>query len=253
MDPVKPGRPPPRPHACGGRPVFLVASRRPEAAQPESTASTEVDLLFVHTANRRRPEVALGLKRNQMVVFDGDSLTNRRSTGNPDTWPFLRLMNWDKPWPDMMAEMLFCWRPELNLSFFNAASGGSTCRSLAERFEQRVLARKPDWTIASVAGNDARVGVPPAEYRAIMTAYARRLTREAGGQVLFFGLSRRGPDYPGEKVSSMARRRGYYRILADIAARVKGVLWRRRPQSSSGSTSCTRSTATAAISTPWAT
>ena len=167
--------------------------------------------------------MALRFGRNQMIVCDGDSLTNRRSVGNPDTWPFLRLMNWDKPWPDTMAEMLFCWRPELNLKFFNAASGGSTCRDMAARFEQRVLARKPDWVIASVAGNDARLRVPPADYRSIMTAYARRLTEEAGARVLFFGLSRFGPDWPGGKAGTLARRRAYYRILAGIASRVKGV------------------------------
>jgi hypothetical protein len=167
--------------------------------------------------------MALRFERDQMIVFDGDSLTNRRSTGNPDTWPFLRLMNWDKPWPDMMAEMLFCWRPDLNLKFFNAASGGSTCRGMAERFEVSVLARKPQWTIASVAGNDVRVGVPVSEYREIMTTYARRLTGEVGGQVLFLGLSEQGPDCPESKVKSIEGRRALYAVLSDIAATVKGV------------------------------
>jgi lysophospholipase L1-like esterase len=158
-----------------------------------------------------------------MIVFDGDSLSNRRSAGNPDTWPFLRLMNWDKPWPDMLAEMLFCWCPELNLKFFNAASGGSTCRGMAERFEERVLSRQPDWTIASVAGNDVRVGIPADEYRDVMTTYARRLTEEVGGQVLYFGLSECGPDYPERKVQSMDGRKTMYAVLEEIAAGMDGV------------------------------
>jgi lysophospholipase L1-like esterase len=165
----------------------------------------------------------LELLPNQMIVSDGDSLSNRRSAGNPDTWPFLRLMNWDKPWPDIMAEMLFCWCPELKLKFFNAASGGSTCRGMAERFEERVLSRQPDWTIASVAGNDVRVGVPPDEYRDVMTTYARRLTEEVGGQVLYYGLSECGPDYPEHKVQSMDGRRAMYTILEEIAAGMDGV------------------------------
>ena len=165
----------------------------------------------------------LQFQPNQMIVFDGDSLSNRRSAGNPDTWPFLRLMNWDKPWPDIMAEMLFCWCPELNLKFFNAASGGSTCRGMAERFEERVLARKPDWTIASVAGNDVRVGIPADEYRDVMTTYARRLTEEVGGQVLYFGLSECGPDYPERKVQSMDGRKTMYAVLEEIAAGMDGV------------------------------
>jgi hypothetical protein len=167
--------------------------------------------------------VQLRFEKDQMIVFDGDSMTNRRSAGNPDTWPFLRLMNWDKPWPDMMAEMLFCWRPDLNLKFFNAASGGSTCRGMAERFEERVLPRRPNWTIASVAGNDVRLGVPVDEYRGLMTTYAKRLTEEVGGQVLFFGLSVPGPDYPAEKRESMQGRRALYRVLEEIAAAVNGV------------------------------
>ncbi len=158
----------------------------------------------------------LNLERGQMVVFDGDSLTNRRSVGSPDTWPYLRLMSWDRPWPDMMAEMLFCWRAELNLSFFNAASAGSTCRGIAERFEDNVLAREPDWTIASLAGNDVRVGVPTEEFRATMTRYADRLVEEAGAQVLFWGLSEHGPDYP--KADTMEGRRAFYDILREIAA-----------------------------------
>ncbi len=163
----------------------------------------------------------LSFNKGDMIVFDGDSLTNRRSAGNPDTWPFLRLMNWDKPWTDMMSEMLFCWRPDLDLSFFNAASGGSTCLGMAERFEKNVLARKPNWVIASVAGNDARLSIPFDEYRDVMTNYAMRLRNEANCQVLFFAISECGPDYPNADKFPM--RRPYYDILSSIAANIEGV------------------------------
>lgn len=165
--------------------------------------------------------MALRFEKDQLVVFDGDSLTNRRSTGKPDTWPYLRLMHWDRSWADMMAEMLFCWRPELHLSFFNAASGGSTCRGLAERFEANVLARGPQWVIASLAGNDIRVGVPADEFRSTLQTYATRLTEEAGAQVLFFGISEQGPDYP--KADTLPARRAFYGILAEIAQGTDGV------------------------------
>jgi len=165
--------------------------------------------------------MALKLESEQLIIFDGDSLTSRRSAGRPDTWPFLRLMNWDKPWADMMAEMLFCWRPELHLSFFNAASAGSTCRGLMERFEVNVLGRGPQWVIASLAGNDIRVGVTAKEFRTTMTAYATRVTREAGAQVLFFGLSQQGPDYP--KADTLPARRAFYDILDGIARSTAGV------------------------------
>jgi len=163
----------------------------------------------------------LKLKKGQLILCDGDSLTNRRSVDCPDTWPFLRLMNWDKPWPDVMAELLFCWRPELKLSFFNAASGGSTCRGLAERLEANVLRRKPGWVIASLGGNDARVGVPHEEFRETMSVYARRLVEEAGAEVLFFGISEHGPDYP--KAETLEARRAFHDVLSDIAAEIVGV------------------------------
>ena len=160
-------------------------------------------------------------EKGQLIICDGDSTSNRRSVKSPDTWPFLRLMNWDRVWPDVMAEMLFCWRAELALSFFNAASGGSTCKGLAERLDTNVLARKPKWVIASVAGNDAHLKIPVEEYRAIMTNYAKRITEEAGAQVLFFGISEQGPDYP--KTDTLPARRAYYNALAGIASEIKGV------------------------------
>jgi hypothetical protein len=164
--------------------------------------------------------MGLTLRKNQLIICDGDSMTNRRSVGSPDTWPFLRLMNWDKPWPDYVAEILFCWRPELDLKFFNAASGGATCRTLAEKFEGSVLRRKPDWVICSVAGNDLRLRVPLAEYRERMTSYAGQLTG-AGCRVLFYGLSEHGPDYP--KGGTMKGRRALYAVLKSIAGSLKGV------------------------------
>ncbi len=174
------------------------------------------------TAGQARYERdSMELKPDRLIITDGDSLTNRRSAGRPDTWPFLRLMNWDKPWPDTFAELLFCWRPELRLSFFNAASAGATCRGLAERLEANILAREPGWVIASLAGNDTRVGVPHAEFRETMTAYARRLTDEAGAEVLYFGLGEHGPDYP--KADTLEARRGYYDILSEIASSLPGV------------------------------
>lgn len=162
------------------------------------------------------------LRPGDLIIFDGDSMTNRRSAGNPDTWPFLRLMNWDKPWPDLMAEILFCWCPELELRFFNAASAGSTARGLAERFQKNVLDRSPQWVVASVAGNDLRVGVPLAEYQTIMTDYARRL-RAQGSQVLFFAVSQHGPDYP--KGDTLEGRNAYYAILRQIAEDHPGVYY----------------------------
>jgi lysophospholipase L1-like esterase len=153
---------------------------------------------------------------NQTVVCDGDSLT-QRGTPRRRSWPFLRLMGWDKPWPDVMDELLFCWRPDLNLTFHNAAVGGSTCRGLLERCEQTVLPHKPGWCLVSLGGNDATHEIPPDEFGETMTRYATAVHDASGGQTLFFGLSEQGPDYPAFKRERLQQRRSYYARFAAIA------------------------------------
>jgi len=68
--------------------------------------------------------------------------------------------------------------------------------------------------IASVAGNDVRLGIGPEEYRKTMTDYATRLVA-TGARVLFLGLSEQGPDYP--KSDTLAARRALYEVLQGIA------------------------------------
>lgn len=166
--------------------------------------------------------MTLKFETGQNILFDGDSTVNRRSVGNPDTWAYLRLMHWDKPWPDLLAEMLFAWHPELRLSFFNAASGGSTSQDLLDRLEANVLARRPDWVIATVAGNDVRRGIGPDAYRQTMTAYATRLT-DAGAHVLLLGVGEHGPDYPNQ--GALPARRALYDVLSGIADATPGVAY----------------------------
>jgi len=164
------------------------------------------------------------LKPGQSLVFDGDSLTSRRAPPNLDTWPFLRLMNWHWTWAEFCSELLFCWRPDLNLKFHVAAVGGSNCRDLAERFDRAVLPHKPDWVLLTLGGNDANQGIPLAEFRKTMSGYTRRVKDECGGQVAFVAGFQPCPHCPEEKEKTNAKRQRYYRALKKIA-RGEGALY----------------------------
>jgi lysophospholipase L1-like esterase len=164
------------------------------------------------------------LKPGQTIVFEGDSLTSRRMPPNLDTWPFLRLMNWHGSWADVISELLFCWRPDLNLKFRTAAVGGSSCRNLTERFERVVLPHRPDWVLLTLGGNDSAQQIPLTEFREKMTTYVRRVKKECSGRVAFISGFQPAPLYPKEKANLNARRQRYHRALKNIASR-EGALY----------------------------
>lgn len=151
----------------------------------------------------------------QLIVFEGDSATSRRQGPTGSTWPYLRLMGWDRTWADHVEELLFCWCPELALRFANNARGGSTAVAVAERIDT-VLALRPDWVIATTGGNDARRGVDPAVYRATWRSYAQRLQAECGTRVVLLGTWSFPADRP-EKMQPEAIA-PYWRTAADLAA-----------------------------------
>ncbi len=126
-------------------------------------------------------------EKDDVIVFEGDSLTNRRQGPSLDTWPFLHLMNWQGTWADELMKMLFCWRPELNLAFHNAAVGGSNIKGVTERFEKFVLPHKPDWVIMTIGNNDPHQGIEVDEFRDLISAYTERVKKECGGCVCFLG------------------------------------------------------------------
>ena len=51
-----------------------------------------------------KPTNQILLRRGQMIVFDGDSLTRRCGPPSYDNWPYLRLMNWQDSYADRVAE-----------------------------------------------------------------------------------------------------------------------------------------------------
>ncbi|MGE5557104.1 MAG: SGNH/GDSL hydrolase family protein [Bacillota bacterium] len=125
------------------------------------------------------------LKQGQVIVFEGDSLTNRAVPPSLDTWPYLRLMHWHRTWADDFAEHLFCWRPDLRLTFHNSAVGGSSCRELLGRFERSVLPHHPDWVILTIGNNDATQDIDAAEFRSALKDYIRRIRDDSDGRAAF--------------------------------------------------------------------
>ena len=115
----------------------------------------------------------LSFKPNQTLAFDGDSITCHRSKPCLDQWPWLRMSNNNRSWGDVLAELLFCWRPELNLKFRTPAVGGSTCRDVAGRFQEMIEPIKPDWAFMTLATNDASTKIPVTEFKNLMKDYAK--------------------------------------------------------------------------------
>ncbi len=126
------------------------------------------------------------LRPRQIVLFEGDSITNRRMQPALDPWPFLRLANWDRTYADDVAEWLFANRPDLALTFHNNGVGGSTIRDLLARFAI-VPKLKPAWIILTIGNNDPHHGVTVKEFAASFAEYCRRAQEVCGARVMFLG------------------------------------------------------------------
>jgi lysophospholipase L1-like esterase len=159
----------------------------------------------------------LQLQPGDHIVCEGDSATHRGRGPARDTWPYLRLMNWAETWPDVLGEMLFCAWPHLAVRVTNAAVGGSTCRSVAERLESVVLPLEPDRVLLTLGGNDVNHGIEPAEFRDVLEAYAGRLHEECGAQTVFMGVYTDAPHAPAKMTWEHIG--GHYEVFRDLADR----------------------------------
>jgi len=158
-------------------------------------------------------------KKNQTILFEGDSLTNRRMNPCLDTWPFLQMMNWQYTYADEMAKVLFCLRPDLNLKFRNAAIGGSTINDLLDRFEKFVLPIKPDWIVMTLGGNDSRK-LSLKEFKDKVIKYIKRAKKECNANIIFIGGFKICPNFNREK-KGYSKRNKYYKVLKDVCKKYK--------------------------------
>ena len=113
------------------------------------------------------------LRARQTIVFEGDSLTSRR-TPTGDTWPFLRLANWHHDYPDLVGEWLFCNLPHLNVKVRSAAVGGSSIDDLHDRYDRAVAPLNPDLLVLTIGNNDPHRG-PLDHFERRFDAYLDRL------------------------------------------------------------------------------
>lgn len=161
------------------------------------------------------------LKKDMTIVFDGHSWTNRRRDTDGWVWPFLQLMAWDHSWPDYFSQLLFCWRPQLNLRFFNHAIGGSNSRHLTKR-ASTIAEKKPDLVLITIGTNDQPANIPLDEFRENILHYVKAITASGQAQIIFVGwtyfhlpeLEKKNSQYAKE----LPARNEYQTVLKEIAA-----------------------------------
>ena len=138
------------------------------------------------------------ISQGQTILFEGDSLTSRNSPPAHDTWPFLRLMNWDRTYADVIQEWLFANRPELDLKFRNSAVGGSSAGQILGRFDAIVPAVRPNWTIMTTAHNDAARKIPLEQFRNELSACASKARETCGARLFITGGFKPCPGLPAD-------------------------------------------------------
>lgn len=116
----------------------------------------------------------------QKILFIGDSITDcgRRDVFAP----------YGNGYVSMVRALLLARYPDCGLSFVNRGIGGNTVRHLAQRWEQDVIAERPDWLSVKIGINDvwrafgdnASEAVPIDEYEATLRTLLDR-SREATG------------------------------------------------------------------------
>ena len=139
-----------------------------------------------------------------------------------DTWPYLRLMNWERTYADRVAEWLFCNRPDLRLTYHNSAIGGSTAAQCLARYEEAVKPHKPAWVIMTIGGNDRARKVPLDEFEKTLIEYCRRLGKDSGGRMMILGGFKPFPFRPDDK-PIYAMRVKYYQAIRLVIPANNGV------------------------------
>lgn len=131
------------------------------------------------------PTTTCLLKPQQSIVFEGDSLTSRRTPPALDTWPYLRLNNWHITYAERLSDWLFCNLPELRLRFCTSAVGGSTIRDVLRRYPTSIKPARPDWLIMTLGSNDCAQQIPLDEFTKAFDDLCRQVQTDSGGRVVW--------------------------------------------------------------------
>lgn len=156
------------------------------------------------------------LRVEQVLVFEGDSLTRRAMPPSADTWALLRLNNWDHSYAEIAEEWLFANLPHLRLKIRHCAVGGSGIRDLRGRYESQVKPLRPAWLIFSVGVNDAVRSLPLDEFRAELEAYVATALADQGTRCLYVGGFRVMPKLPRSEVDRLMTAQSYFEAARAI-------------------------------------
>ena len=166
--------------------------------------------------------INIELKKEQTIIFDGDSATNRRKGDGLTDWPYLRMMKWNRNWADIFAELMFCWKPELNLKMKNVAVGGSKSYEILERFDEFVKPHNPDWVFVTIGGNDIAVKLSLKESQDNFRKYITKVQDDCDGNVIYLSRFKPAPHCPEWKVKMEQER--VERALRESEARYRSLV-----------------------------
>lgn len=118
------------------------------------------------------------LKDSTRLLFVGDSITDS-GRGRPIGDGSL-----GNGFVSLIDALLVSRYPQLKIRIFNQGIGGNTVRHLAQRWQEDVLALKPDWLVLMIGINDVwrqfdsavrpEAGVPLAEYEKTLDQLIRK-------------------------------------------------------------------------------
>ena len=120
----------------------------------------------------------------QKILLIGDSITDagRREEAPP----------YGNGYVNIVRSLVLARYPELNLTFVNPGVGGNTTRHLAARWEQDVIAERPDWLSVKIGindvwrafGNNPHEAVPLPEYATTLRGLLDQARAATGARLI---------------------------------------------------------------------
>jgi lysophospholipase L1-like esterase len=159
------------------------------------------------------------IKKNQKIVFIGDSITDcgRRGDNAPLGGGYVKLF----------SDMLIVRHPRAAVTVINKGIGGDIVPGLRDRWNDDVLGHRPDWVSIKIGINDLHRTlrgdadpVPPSRYREAYTEIVERTRKALPSCKLllidpFYISTERSPStFRGEVLKLLP---DYLRVVADLS------------------------------------
>ncbi|MFD1321034.1 SGNH/GDSL hydrolase family protein [Micromonospora sonneratiae] len=156
----------------------------------------------------------------QRIVFVGDSITDcgRRGRATP----------YGDGYVNLVRAMVTATHPELGLTWVNRGTSGDTVRNLAARWEEDVIAERPDWLVVKIGINDVwrffldqpDRGVPIREYESTLRDLLSRAVKATGCRLILVEPYLIEPDRGDPQ---RAQTDDYVRVVQDLAVEFDAV------------------------------